>query len=164
MKLMATKSLRFVCATTLLLALQAQAQQPNKATNTPQEKTTQERSYLGDRGIIELVSKFKGPNIKGYMTDVILRVRSQRAFTMARKTPIYKPGKLVVEFAIHRDGGLEYTKLIKTSGDQSIDQALIDAIQGAVPFQPLSPEFKDKPLKLRWHMEFKPDVLPSSSL
>lgn len=164
MKLMAMKSLRFVCATALLFALSAWAQQPDETTKAPQEKTAQERGYLGDRGIIELLSKFKGPDIKGYMIDVISRVRSQRAFTVARKTPIYKPGKLVVEFAIHRDGSLEYTKLIKTSGDQSIDQALIDAIQGAVPFQPLSAEFKDKPLKLRWHMEFKPAGLPSGSL
>ena len=73
MKLMATKSLRFVCGTTLLLGLHAWAQQPNQATNAPQEKTPQERSYLGDRGVVELISKFKGPNIKGYMTDVIFK-------------------------------------------------------------------------------------------
>jgi TonB family protein len=98
------------------------------------------------------------------MTDVILRVRAQRTFSVARKTPIHKPAKLVIEFAIHRDGNLEYTRLISTSSDQEIDQALIDAIQAAAPFQPLSPEFKDKALKLRWHMEFKPAVIPSSSL
>jgi len=163
MKSIATKSLHFVCITTLLLALDARAEQSTEATNASQEKTTQERSYVGDRGIVEQISKFKGPDIKGYMTDVILSVRAQRAFSVARKTPIYKPGKLVVEFAIRRDGTLEYTKLIKTSGDQSIDQALIDAIQSAAPFQPLSPESKDKPLKLRWHMEFKPAVPSSSS-
>src|SRR5205807_7211434 len=41
MKLMTTKSLRFIWGTTLLLALHAWAQQPNEATNAPQEKTPQ---------------------------------------------------------------------------------------------------------------------------
>jgi len=153
MELMTIKPLHLICAITLLFAVDVKAQQSTETTT----------NYFGDRGEVELVSKFKGPDIKSYMLDLILRVRAQRAFSGARNTPLHQPGKLVVEFVIHRDGNLEYVKVSKTSGDQSIDQQLIDAIQAAAPFHQLSPEFKDKPLKLRWHMEFKRTELSSSS-
>jgi TonB family protein len=163
MKSKATKSLHLVCVTTLLFALAARAEQSTEATTALQEKATRQPGYRGDRGVVEVVSKFKGPDVKGYMIDLFARIRSQRAFAQATKSQVDKPGKLIVEFSILRDGTLQYTKLIQTSGDPSIDQALIDAIQSAAPFQPLSPEAKDKPLKLRWHMEFKHPAPSSSS-
>lgn len=70
--------------------------------------------------------------------------------------PGAKSGKLVLEFAILRDGTLDYAKIVKSTIDEATSQAKLDALRSAAPFPALPKEFKSKSLKLRLRSEFMP--------
>ena len=57
------------------------------------------------------------------------------------KAPIYKKGKLMIEFSIQKDGSVAGMKLVATSNDPALDRAAWGGITGSNPFPPLPPEF-----------------------
>jgi TonB family protein len=118
---------------------------------------------VGSKGTIEVISKFRGADVLQYLSQVFNKVQTQPSFSLVKKPPLNGQGKSVVEFSILSDGSVGYTKLIHSSGHQSVDQALITAIQSGAPFPALSPESKGKPLKLRWHTVLNPKPAESKS-
>ena len=152
-----TRMFRLICTSCMFFALNAPAQQSKDTNNPAPETAVHDPKDVGSAGTIEIVSKFRGPDVQQYMLHIFEKVRSQTSFSSAaKKPPIDRQGKLVVEFSILPNGSLEYTKLVHSSGDPSVDQAIMSAIQSAAPFQALSPESKGKPLKVRWHMVLNP--------
>jgi TonB family protein len=164
MRFVLAKMFRLMCASCMFFALNAPAQQSTDTNNPASETTVRDPNYGNSTGTIEIVSKFKGPDVQQYMLHLFEKVKSQPSFSLAaKKPPIDRQAKLVVEFSILPNGSLEYTKLVHSSGDPSGDQAIMTAIQTAAPFQALAPESKGKPLKVRWHMVLNPKSTASTN-
>lgn len=117
-----------------------------------QEHDSAQQNITG-RGTIAMVSSHDGLDANQYMAEVFGKLNSQHAI-QAENLRVDKPGKLVVEFAILRDGNVDYTKVIKSTVDRAAAQTQMDAIRTAAPFPPLPNDFKGKSLKLRLYSEF----------
>lgn len=131
-----------------------------QTSSSPQETQGSTHQGVTSRGNLEIVSGHEGLDANQYMGEIFNKLNSQHTF-QAGSPPGARSGKLIVEFAILRDGSLGYTKVIKSTVDQGTSQAQMDAIRSAAPFPALPKGFKGKSLKLRLHSEFIPKE-PSS--
>ena len=61
-----------------------------------------------------------------------------------------KRGKVVLEFAILKDGSVAGLKVVGTSGDVALDRPAYGSITGSNPFPPLPREFAGQYLGLRF--------------
>jgi TonB family protein len=65
--------------------------------------------------------------------------------------PIFKQGKLAIEFVIMKDGTVQGLVRNTTSGDVALDRAAMASIIASTPFPPLPKEFPGKLLGLRFY-------------
>jgi TonB family protein len=65
--------------------------------------------------------------------------------------PIFKQGKLAIEFEVLKDGTVSDMKLRTSSGDVALDRAAWGSITASAPFPPLPKEFPGKLLGLRFY-------------
>jgi TonB family protein len=140
----------FLCAVTLLSALCGRALSQGAALSQDHDSG---KGRASSRGTIEIVSGHEGLDSNRYLGEIFQRLNAQQAF-QAKNVPVSKPGKLVVEFVILRDGSVDSIKVVNSTVDQAVSQAQMDAIRSAAPFPALPEEFKGKSLKLRLHSEF----------
>ena len=94
------------------------------------------------------------------MGEVFKKLTAQHVL-QASNLPGAKSGKLVLEFAILRDGTLDYAKVVKSTVDETTRQAKLDALRSAAPFPALPKEFKGKSLKLRLRSELPENTSPA---
>jgi TonB family protein len=163
MRFILAKTRRLVCVGCIFFALASLAQQSPDANNPAPQPTANQAEHGRSKGEVELLSKFKGPDVPLYMVHLFRKVQSQPSFAMAKAPPINLHGESMVEFSILKDGDLEYAKLVQSCGDPAVDQSLLTAIQAAAPFRPLAADFKGKHLKLRWHLMLNPKATAHSA-
>ena len=60
-----------------------------------------------------------------------------------------KKGRVVLEFAILKNGSVSGVRVAKSSGDVALDRPALGSVIGSNPFAPLPPEFKGPYLGLR---------------
>jgi TonB family protein len=65
--------------------------------------------------------------------------------------PADEARRVVIQFAILKDGSVAGLKLSSTSGDIALDRAAWGGITASNPFQPLPPEFRGQYLALRFY-------------
>ena len=68
-----------------------------------------------------------------------------------------KKGKLMIEFAITKDGKVADMRLVATSNDVALDRAAWAGISASNPFPPLPSEFTGPYLALRFRFFYNPD-------
>ena len=68
-----------------------------------------------------------------------------------------KKGKLMIEFAITKDGKVADMRLVATSNDVALDRAAWAGISASNPFPPLPTEFTGPYLALRFRFYYNPD-------
>jgi len=66
-----------------------------------------------------------------------------------------KHGKVIIEFAIAKDGSIADLQLKQSTQDHELDDAVRGAIQSASPFAPLPAKFRGKNLELRFQCDYK---------
>ena len=54
-----------------------------------------------------------------------------------------RSGDVIVSVSIERDGGVSGTQVVRSSGDEAVDEAVVAAIRSAAPFAPLPAGFRD---------------------
>jgi TonB family protein len=69
-------------------------------------------------------------------------------------------GRVVVEFAIAKDGSVAALKMKESTNTKALDDAVRDAIDLSIPFAPLPAKFRGKELALRFQCEYKPQAAP----
>lgn len=65
---------------------------------------------------------------------------------------------LAVEFTVSRDGSLSGAKLTQSSGDSVLDQAALEAVSRASPFQELPSNYGGQSLALRVRLHYNPNL------
>jgi TonB family protein len=71
-----------------------------------------------------------------------------------------KKGKVVLEFAILKDGRVKGLRVVGSSGDIALDRIAYGSISGSAPFPPLPREFGGPylGLRFRYYYNVPPDL------
>jgi TonB family protein len=98
---------------------------------------------------IQVLTPTDGIDFQPFAAVVSLRVKKRWLATMPQDSKEGKQGVVSVRFSIDRDGKLAGSPSIATSsGDDSLDNAALTAVSGAVPFSPLPRDFPDAAVEL----------------
>ncbi len=80
----------------------------------------------------------------------------QNWYNLIPESAELKKGKLVIEFAITKDGQVAGMKLVASSGDVALDRPAWGSITDSDPFPPLPSEFGGQYLALRFTYYYNP--------
>jgi len=113
----------------------------------------------GVQGNLEILSDTMGVDFGPYLERVLHDVRMNwyAIIPDVARPPLMKKGKVSIEFAILKDGGVAGMKLNGPSGDVSLDRAAWGGITASNPFPPLPTEFRGQYLQLIFHFYYNPD-------
>ncbi len=100
---------------------------------------------------IEILTDTKGVDFGPYITNVVKTVRQNWYSVMPPSVypPIFKQGRVAIEFVVQKDGKVDKMKLDTPSGDVPLDRAAWASITSSSPFPPLPEEFPGQQLGLR---------------
>ncbi len=101
----------------------------------------------------EILTDTMGVDFGPYLTRVVQIVKQNWYNIMPPSVypPIFKQGKLAIEFVILKDGTVSGMMLDTSSGDVPLDRAAWGSITASAPFPPLPREFPGKLLGLRFY-------------
>jgi tetratricopeptide (TPR) repeat protein len=103
----------------------------------------------GTPGPIGILSDTKGVDFGPYLNNDVLPVVKQHWYELIPKSDSMKEGKVVLEFAILKDGSVAGLKLVGSTGDVALDRPAYGSITASNPFKPLPREFGGPYLLLR---------------
>ena len=105
------------------------------------------------RSGVDVLSDTMGVDFGPYLARVVHDVRANwiTIIPEVARPPLMKRGRVVIQFAILKDGSVAGLKLSSTSGDIALDRAAWGGITASNPFQPLPPEFRGQYLALRFY-------------
>jgi len=111
----------------------------------------------------EILTDTMGVDFGPYLTQIVQRVRKNWYSIMPESvfSPLFKQGKLAIEFTIQKDGTITGLMRDTTSGDIPLDRAALGSITMSAPFPPLPKEFPGQILGLRFYYFYnlQPDDL-----
>jgi outer membrane biosynthesis protein TonB len=101
----------------------------------------------------EVLTDTMGVDFGPYLARVVQIVRQNWYSLMPPSVypPIFKQGKLSLEFVIMKDGTVQGLARDTTSDDPALDRAAMASITASTPFPPLPKEFPGKLLGLRFY-------------
>jgi TonB family protein len=105
--------------------------------------------HNGALGPLEILSDTMGVDFGSYLNRVLHEVK-QQWYELIPESATLKKGKVVLEFAILKDGSVAGLKLVGSSGDVALDRPAYGSITGSNPFPPLPREFAGPYLLLRF--------------
>ena len=111
------------------------------------------------QGAVDILSDTLGVDFGPYLSRVLEEVRRNwyNLIPEEARSPLFKQGKLAIQFVINKNGSVEGMKLIVPSGDVALDRAAWGGITASNPFPPLPREFNGPYLALRFRFYYNPD-------
>lgn len=108
---------------------------------------------------LDILSDTMGVDFGPYLQRVLHDVRTNwyNLIPESARPPLLEKGKVSIEFAITKDGGVAGLRIVGQSGDVALDRAALGGIMGSNPFPPLPTEFRGNYLALRFHFYYNPD-------
>jgi TonB family protein len=136
----------------------AQGAAANRASGTGQDSGFGlGRGTHGARmGPFEILSDTQGVDFGPYLQRILQEVK-EHWYELIPESAEMKKGKLMIEFAITKDGQVADMKLVVSSGDVALDRPAWGSITGSNPFPPLPTEFTGPYLALRFRYYYNPD-------
>jgi len=102
----------------------------------------------------------RAPELKSYYTTIQRAVNSRWIIPPAARTE-FRPGRLIVDFTISREGELLRFVVIEGTGNPILDHAGQEALRAAAPFPPLPEELsKFSQLDIRMIFDYQAKYLP----
>jgi TonB family protein len=111
------------------------------------------------QGAVDILSDTLGVDFGPYLARVLEEVRRNwyNLIPEEARSPLFKQGKLAIQFVIDKNGSVEGMRLIAPSGDVALDRAAWGGITASNPFEPLPKEFNGPYLALRFRFYYNPD-------
>jgi TonB family protein len=102
---------------------------------------------------LEILTDTMGVDFGPYLTRIVQIVRQNWYNQMPPSVfaPLFKQGKLSIEFVILKDGKTTSMVVHTSSGDVALDRAAWGSITASTPFPPLPKEFPGQLLGLRFY-------------
>ncbi|MGZ4814416.1 MAG: TonB family protein [Terriglobales bacterium] len=117
------------------------------------------RSNANVQSGLEVLSDTQGVDFGPYLERVVFKVKQNWYLVIpdSVRAPIYKRGKVTIDFAIQKDGRVAGMRVMSTSGDVYLDRAAWSGITASDPFPPLPSQFTGGYLALRFHFLYNPN-------
>jgi TonB family protein len=103
---------------------------------------------------MQLLSDAKGVDFKPYMIQVLMAVRRNWLAILPESARNGRRGRVVVQFAIDRTGGVPKVVIAEGTGADALDRAAVAAISASVPLPPLPAEYKGDQIKLQFAFSY----------
>lgn len=102
---------------------------------------------------VEILTDTMGVDFGPYLSQVVQIVKRNWYTLMPPSVypPVFKQGKLAIEFEVLKDGTVTGMTLRTASGDVALDRAAWGSITASTPFKPLPEEFSGKLIGLRFY-------------
>ena len=107
---------------------------------------------------LELLSDPLGVDFTAYLIRVLAAVRRNWYAVIPESAKLGRGGKVVIQFAIARDGNVPKLVIALPSGADPLDRAAVAAISATNPFPPLPVEFKGSQIRLQCAFQY--NVVP----
>jgi TonB family protein len=107
-------------------------------------------------GALDILSDTQGVDFGPYLARILQDVR-ENWYHLIPESAEMKKGKLMIEFAITKEGQVADMKLVASSGDVALDRPAWGSITASNPFPPLPSEFTGPYLALRFRFYYNPD-------
>jgi TonB family protein len=98
----------------------------------------------------QILSDTMGVDFNPYLLRILSLVRRNWYAVIPEIARLGKQGRVVLQFAIKRNGGVAELVLAAGSGTDSLDGAAVSSIRLSNPFPPLPAEFPGQDIKLRF--------------
>ena len=107
---------------------------------------------------IEIVSDVQGVNFDPYISGLVhaVRLKWYGLVPDVAKAPSLKSGDVKIEFQILKNGLIAKSEMVKSSGDDAMDEAAKKAVAATAPFSSFPSEFKGDSVALRMHFRYNP--------
>ena len=106
-----------------------------------------------------VLSNTQGVDFSSYISQQVM-AKIQREWSLqiqkADITAVGKKGRVILEFAIERDGSVGQMKLKQSTQEQVLDDAVREAIRAASPFTPLPAKFRGQDIMVRFQCDYNP--------
>jgi len=117
---------------------------------------------------LEVLSDTMGVDFGPYLNRIVQNVRENwyKLIPQEARPPILKEGRVMIQFAIMKDGTVAGIQLHSGSGDVELDRAAWGGITASNPFPPLPAEFNGQYIALRFHFVYNASftITPSEVL
>ena len=118
------------------------------------------RPRVDTRGAMEILSDTRGVDFGPYMKRLHVTVEEHwwPLIPEIALPPVMKRGKVIITFAIMKDGTLKALRVDVPSGDAALDRAAYGALTNSVPLPKLPVEFSGDYLEIRAIFYYNPDT------
>ncbi len=98
---------------------------------------------------LEMMSDPKGVDFRSYLIRVLSAVRKNWLSVLPESVRLGMRGRVVLQFAISREGDVPKLVIAIPSGSLPLDRAAVAGVSASNPFPPLPPEFKGDEVRLQ---------------
>lgn len=99
---------------------------------------------------LELLSDPKGVDFRPYLVRILSAVRRNWLAIIPESARRGRQGKVVIQFAIDREGKVPKLVIASGSGTDALDRAAVAGISATTPFPPLPSEFAGNEIRLQF--------------
>ncbi|MBM3810849.1 MAG: TonB family protein [Acidimicrobiia bacterium] len=99
---------------------------------------------------LELLSDPMGADFRPYLIRILSTVRRNWFAVIPESVRLGRRGKVLIQFAINRDGSVPKLVIASPSGTEALDRAAVAGISASNPFPPLPDEFKGQQVRLQF--------------
>jgi len=99
---------------------------------------------------IELMSDPMGVDFWPYLVRVLAAVRRNWYAVIPESARLGRTGRVIIQFAINRDGSVPKLVIAVPSGAEPLDRAAVAGVSASNPFPPLPAEFKGNQIRLQF--------------
>ncbi len=104
---------------------------------------------------LELVSDPMGVDFRPYLIRVLASVRRNWYAVIPESARLGRTGKVIIQFAISRDGNVPKLVIAVPSGADPLDRAAVAGISASNPFPPLPGNFPGNQIRLQLAFDYK---------
>lgn len=98
---------------------------------------------------LQLLSDAKGVDFKPYLIQVLTAVRRNWLAIIPESARLGRRGRVLIQFAIDRKGGVPKLVIAEGTGTDSLDRAAVAAISASYPFPPLPADYTGDQIRLQ---------------
>jgi TonB family protein len=99
---------------------------------------------------LELLSDPMGVDFRPYLVRVLTNVRKNWFAIMPESAKLGRRGRVSIQFAIDREGGVPKLVIAAPSGTDALDRAAVAGISASNPFPPLPTEYRGSQIRLQF--------------
>jgi TonB family protein len=103
---------------------------------------------------LQLLSDAKGVDFKPYLVQVLTAVRRNWLAILPESARMGRRGRVLVQFAIDKSGGVPKLVIAESSGTEAFDRAAVAAISASILLPPLPAEYKGDQIRLQFAFSY----------